>query len=149
MLNKAIAIANKAHANQQDKAGKPYILHPLRVMLSLSSEAEMICGVMHDVVEDSDITFNDLIKEGFSDEIIKVLDCITKKENESYDEFIDRILLSSTACRIKLADLNDNMNLSRIDNPTEKDFERILKYEAAKRRIEEAMLRNNNKNQLL
>ena len=135
MLNKAIEIATRAYTGQVDKAGAPYILHPLKVMLSRENELERICAVLHDVVEDSDISFEDLRKEGFSEEIIIVLDCLTKRKGESYDEFIARILGNETACHVKLADLCDNMNLSRIENPTEKDEARIKKYIEAAERI--------------
>jgi len=135
MLNKAIDIANRIHARQVDKGGAPYILHPLRVMLAQSNEVEMICAVLHDVVEDSDITLNDLRVEGFSEDIITVLNCLSKKKGESYDNFINRILINQTACRVKLADLCDNMDISRITNPTEKDIERIKKYQDATERI--------------
>lgn len=139
MLNKAIEIANRVHAVQVDKGGEPYILHPLRVMLSRENDLERICAVLHDVVEDSDITFDELKKEGFSEEILSVLDCLTKRDGESYDGFICRILTNETACHVKLADLLDNMNLSRIENPTEKDNERIQKYNKATKRISDAL----------
>ncbi len=139
MLNKALEIANRAHAGQVDKAGEPYILHPLRVMMTRANEIERICAVLHDVIEDSDVTFDDLRGEGFSEEIIEVLNCITKRTGESYDDFIGRILGNEIACRIKLADLCDNMNISRIKNPTEQDKERIKKYRAAAGKIADAL----------
>jgi len=139
MLNKPIEIANRAHSEQVDKGGEPYILHPLRVMLSRKNELERICAVLHDVVEDSDITFDDLRKEGFSEEVITILDCLTKHADESYDEFINRILTNETACHVKLADLCDNMDLTRIENPTEQDNERIKKYVKAAERISDAL----------
>lgn len=139
MLNKAIEIANRAHIGQVDKAGEPYILHPLRVMLRQNGEVERICAVLHDVIEDSDVTFDDLRREGFAEEVIKVLDCVTKRAGESYDDFINRILPNEIACRVKLADLYDNMNLSRIKNPTEKDRERIEKYRKAAELISNAL----------
>ena len=135
MLNKGIEIAARAHAGQVDKGGEPYILHPLRVMLSRKNETERICGILHDVVEDSSITLDDLRREGFSTEIIAVLDCLTKRNGESYEEFIDRILSNEIACQVKLADLYDNMNVSRIENFTDKDEARIKKYKAAAERI--------------
>ena len=135
MLNKAIMIATRAHAGQVDKGGAPYILHPLRVMLTRGNELERICAVLHDTIEDSDITFDILRKEGFSEEVIAVLDCLTKREGEKYEEFIERILINKTACHVKLADLCDNMDLSRIENPTEKDEARISKYKEAMKRI--------------
>ncbi|MDD7793492.1 GTP pyrophosphokinase [Clostridium sp. 'White wine YQ'] len=135
MLEKAIIIATKAHMGQVDKAGEVYILHPLRVMLSGKTEHERICGVLHDVIEDSEITLEYLRKEGFSEEILDALDALTRKSNESYDEFTERVIHNKLACHIKLADLNDNMNLSRIKNPTEEDYKRIEKYSKASDRI--------------
>lgn len=135
MLGKAILIATNAHKDQIDKAGQPYILHPLRMMFSLKNEEERICAVLHDVVEDTDITFDILRDEGFSEDILRVVDALTKREDESYDDFILRVLENKTACNVKLADLKDNMDLSRIPNPTQKDFDRISKYEKAVDRI--------------
>jgi (p)ppGpp synthase/HD superfamily hydrolase len=135
MLNQAIEIANRVHAKQVDKADEPYILHPLRVMLSRDNELERICAVLHDVVEDSNITFNDLRNEGFSEEVITVLDCLTKRKGEPYTKFIDRVLENRTACLVKLADIKDNMDLSRIKHPTEKDYVRIQKYREASKRL--------------
>lgn len=139
MLNKAIAIAAKAHDGQVDKGGNPYILHPLRVMMNCESEATKICAVLHDVIEDTNITFEDLKSQGFSDEIVTPLDCLTKREGESYDDFISRILLNETACRVKLADLIDNMDLTRIQNLSKEDKERIQKYKLAADRISDAL----------
>lgn len=83
MLNKAIIIAAQAHEGQLDKCGEPYILHPLRVMLKMHTEVERICAVLHDVVEDTNITLEDLRGEGFSEEIIGILDCLTKGKRKS------------------------------------------------------------------
>lgn len=139
MLNKAIEIANRAHKGQVDKAGAPYILHPLRVMMAQENEIERICAVLHDVVEDSEITLDDIREEGFSEEIIEVLDCLTKRAGERYNDFIGRILRNETACRVKLADLCDNMDITRIKNPTDNDTERIKKYQEAADRISDAL----------
>ena len=139
MLSKAIEIAVKAHAGQVDKGGSPYILHPLRVMLKCENETEKICAVLHDVIEDTDITCDYLRAEGFNDEIIAALRCLTKIDGENYNDFIGRVLTNETACRVKLADLADNIDLTRIKNPTEKDEERIKKYNQAIDRISEAL----------
>ena len=139
MLNKAIEIANRAHTGQVDKGGEPYILHPLRVMMSLTNEVERICAVLHDVIEDSKLTFEDLRSEGFSEEILSALDCLTKRHGESYNDFICRIISNETACRVKLADLSDNMNTARIKNPSEKDQERLIKYRDATNKILQAL----------
>lgn len=142
MLEKAILIAVNAHQGQVDKAGKPYILHPLRLMFSREDETERICAVLHDVIEDTDISIDYIRNEGFSEEILAALDALTKRSKESYDEFIGRILKNKTACHVKLADLRDNMDLSRIENPTEKDYERLKKYRKAVDRINGALEKN-------
>lgn len=131
MLNKAIEIATRAHAGQSDKGGNPYILHPLRVMLSGSSEEAMICGVLHDVLEDSQITRAELEREGFSSQVLDALDLLAKKEGESYQDFIQRIKTNELAREVKESDIKDNMNLSRIKKPSEKDFARYEKYKKA------------------
>ena len=141
MLNKAIEIAAKAHAGQVDKGGKPYILHPLRVMMNFCNDDEVaqICAILHDVVEDTDITLDDLRTEGFADEIITALECLTKRDGESYDDFIGRILTNKLACKVKNGDLADNMDLTRMPNPTDKDKERVKKYSDAADRINDVL----------
>lgn len=127
-IEKAIETALKAHENKVDRYGKPYILHPIRVMIKMEDDAEKIVGVLHDVIEDSEITFDDLRKEGFSDEIINAVDCLTKREEEEYFDYIHRVIQNPIAKRVKLADLEDNMDLKRIDVITEKDIARLNKY---------------------
>ena len=139
MLEKARKIAEKAHAGQVDKGGHPYILHPVRVMERCETELEKITAVLHDVLEDSEYTLEDLRKEGFADEILEALLCLTHLEGEGYMEYMERICRNPLAARVKYADLQDNMNLSRIPNPTEKDFSRLEKYKKAKARIEEVL----------
>ena len=137
MLNKATQIATKAHEGQKDKAGEPYILHPLRVMLSRKTEIERICSILHDVIEDTEITCEDLRNEGFSEEIIDVLNTVSKLKGESYDDFISRILGNKIACYVEIADLKDNMDLSCIKSPTQLDIEIMKKYERSLSRISE------------
>ena len=130
-LEKAILIATKTHKGQVDKAGEPYILHPLRVMMSVNSLEEKIVAVLHDVIEDSDMLPTYLFKFGFSEEIIDALEYLTKRKGEKYQDFIIRVSDNRLATIVKLADLNDNMNLSRIKNPTDEDFARAGKYRLA------------------
>ena len=147
MLNKAIEIAARAHSGQVDKGGNPYILHPLRILVNFceaESEATKICAVLHDVVEDTDITLDGLRAEGFSEEILTALDCLTKKKDENYDDFISRVLANEIACKVKNGDLADNMDLTRIPNPTEKDMERTKKYRETADRIMNALSRRKN-----
>lgn len=127
-LIRAIEIAQKAHLGETDKQGKPYILHPMRVMERCSGENEKICAVLHDVVEDSDWTFDMLAAEGFSDEIIEAIICLTKKKNEEYSDFIERISCNKIAVAVKLNDLRDNMDITRLDTITEMDIARLRKY---------------------
>ncbi len=114
-----------------DKAGAPYILHPLRVMLKQETTEERIAAVLHDVVEDSDITLEDLRNEGFSEAVVDAVDAVTMRTGESYTEFVLRATLNPIGRRVKLADLEDNSDLSRISHPTEEDYERLAKYQKA------------------
>lgn len=134
-IERAIAIAVAAHAGQRDKVGEPYIFHPLRVMLRLRSNDERIVAILHDVVEDTDWTFDRLRAEGFSDIVIDAIDSVTKRQGEAYNDFVDRAGKNAIGRRVKLADLEDNSDLSRIAQPTEKDHQRIEKYRAAMMRL--------------
>ena len=139
-LDKAILIATTAHQGQFDKAGAPYILHPLRVMFACKTEEQQICAVLHDVIEDTTVTFEDLRSAGFKEEILNALDALTKQKNETYDDFINRVMQNQLACHVKLADLSHNVNLSRITNPTEEDYKRVEKYGIAADRIVNALV---------
>ena len=128
-LQRAIEIATQAHQGQFDKSGKEYIGHPLRVMEMGRTEEEKIAGVLHDVVEDSDWTFEALEAEGFSQEIIAALKCITKlSENENYDDFIERVKKNPLAVAVKINDLTDNMDIRRLPYLSDKDIKRLKKY---------------------
>jgi (p)ppGpp synthase/HD superfamily hydrolase len=135
MLEKAILCAVKAHAGQKDKAGAPYILHPLRIMMKMDSQAGMIAAMLHDVVEDSSVTLSDLRAEGFSEEVIAAVDHLTRREGEAYEIFINRLRHNPLAVKVKLADLEDNMDIRRIENVTGRDIERIQKYQAAREKL--------------
>jgi (p)ppGpp synthase/HD superfamily hydrolase len=141
-LGRAVAIAAEAHQSQTDKAGAPYILHPLRVMQRMDTEAEKIAAILHDVVEDSTWTIEQLRAEGFSEEILAAIDCLTKHEGESYDEFILRASSNPLARKVKLADLEDNLDLRRLGELTEKDLQRIQKYH----RVWQSLTRNSDDN---
>jgi (p)ppGpp synthase/HD superfamily hydrolase len=132
-LENAIRIAVAAHQGQVDRAGQPYILHPLRVMARCQTTPERIVAVLHDVVEDTHWTFDDLRKEGFSEEIIQALECVTKREGEPYEDFVRRSAENRIATRVKLADLEDNMDLKRNEQVTTEDLPRLNKYLLAHR----------------
>jgi (p)ppGpp synthase/HD superfamily hydrolase len=136
-LERAIVIAAEGHAGINDKGGAPYILHPLRMMLNLSTTDGRIVAVLHDVCEDCpDWTFDRLRVEGFPDHIIAALDSVTKRDGEDYEAFARRAAANPIGRRVKLADLKDNCDLSRISKPTAKDHERIEKYRRAIQMIE-------------
>jgi (p)ppGpp synthase/HD superfamily hydrolase len=128
-LARAIEIAISAHKGQKDKSGADYILHPLRVMQRGRTEMEKICGVLHDIIEDTDWTFEALENEFFSKDIIDVLHCVTKEsENEDYEHFIDRIAKNPIAIQVKINDLLDNLDVTRFKELNEQDLKRLNKY---------------------
>ncbi len=127
-LEDAIAIAAQAHKGQMDKAGASYILHPLRLMMQMKSEETMIVAVLHDVVEDSVWTLNALRKKGFSEAVLEAVECLTKRDGESYEDFIERAGKNAIARQVKIADLEDNMNIRRIGEIQPRDLERLEKY---------------------
>jgi (p)ppGpp synthase/HD superfamily hydrolase len=131
LLEKAILVATQAHQGQVDKAGAPYILHPLRVMLKLNSETEMVTGILHDVIEDTPWILENLKQEGFPDEILEALDYLTRRKGEDYQDFITRVAGNPLARKVKLADLEDNLNILRFETITEKDKARLTRYHQA------------------
>ncbi len=127
-LEKAIIIAARAHAGQVDKAGCPYILHPLRVMLHVSLPEERITAVLHDVIEDTDVTYEYLSAEGFPIEILEAIEALTKLDGEERIDATRRAAVNPIARVVKMSDVKDNMDLSRIDKPTEDDYKRQDEY---------------------
>jgi (p)ppGpp synthase/HD superfamily hydrolase len=130
-LTRAIVLAAQYHDGQTDKGGKPYILHPIRLMLRASTEKEQIAALLHDIVEDTPLTLEDLRKEGFNERIIEAIDCLTRRPTETYEQFIERIQGNDLARRVKILDLEDNCDLSRISHPDENDYRRLEKYRHA------------------
>lgn len=128
-LSLAIKIATEAHDGQIDKGGAPYILHPLRVMMAVKGDRERIAAVLHDVAEDCpDWHLTRLREQNFSGAVCDALDALTRRDGENYWAFIDRCAADPIARAVKLADLKDNQDLSRIKRPTEQDVERVRKY---------------------
>ena len=145
-LEKAIKIAVEAHTGQLDKGGNPYILHPLRVMLSLKTEEERIVGVLHDVVEDCEgWTWDRLASNGFSERIIEALKSVSKtpeeeaeyrklpegKKLDHYLQFVSRAKANKIGREVKAADIKDNLDISRIDDITQNDISRLNRYKKA------------------
>ena len=128
-LSRAIEIATKAHEGATDKYGAPYINHVTRVMNMGETDNEKIVGVLHDVIEDTHWSFEQLGNEGFSKEVIDALKCVTKtSEDEDYQEFINRIKINPLAVKVKLNDLTDNMDVKRMPEVLESDLKRLNKY---------------------
>lgn len=138
LLERAIAIALEAHAGQTDKAGTPYILHPLRLMHRMTDPAAQMAAVMHDVVEDSDWTLEALREEGFPDEVIDAVEGLTRQDGETYMAFIERAAQHPIARVVKQADLEDNLDVRRLATVSEKDRERLDRYLRALRRLQAA-----------
>ena len=131
-IERAIQIAVAAHAGIKDKGGKPYILHPIKVMMRVETEEEQIVAILHDVVEDTDWTFDALRNEGFSETVIEALETVTKQsEDEDYEDFIKRSLRNDIGRKVKIADLRENLGVTRIGELSEKDIKRINKYKKA------------------
>lgn len=130
-IERAIQIAAAAHEGQKDKAGQPYLLHPLRIMMRMDSLEKMIIAALHDVIEDSHWTLNDLRQEGFSEAIVSAVDSLSRREGENYDAYIERVKLNPTAIPIKLGDLEDNADMLRLKQLKESDWERLNRYHRA------------------
>ncbi|NQE35507.1 HD domain-containing protein [Microcoleus asticus] len=128
LLQRAIAIAAKAHEGQVDKAGNPYFDHPLFVMENVNSIDQKIVAVLHDAVEDSELTLEQLRSEGFPEVLVSAIEAITKIEGEAYAAYLERVIANPIALPVKIADVSHNLDLRRIANPTEADFQRMAKY---------------------
>ena len=127
----ALEVAEKAHRDQKDKGGNPYINHPIAVAEQLENTEHRIVAYLHDVCEDSDFTFDDLLKMGFTERIVNSVRAITKTEGVSYEEYLRRVKEDETARCVKIADITHNMDLSRIPEPTDADRARAEKYRKA------------------
>lgn len=136
-LTRAITLAAQHHEGQIDKGGNPYILHPLRLMLRATTEEDRIVSLLHDIVEDTLLTLVDLKNEGFSDQIIAAINCLTRRSDETYEQFIERILHNDLARRVKILDLEDNSDLSRIGSPSSDDIQRLGKYKRALNKLQD------------
>ena len=129
MTKKAIKLAYEKHKNQFDKSGMPYILHPVHVAEQMSDEYSTVVALLHDIVEDTDVTFEDLKNEGFPIEVIESLKCLTHEKEQNYFDYIKNISKNEIATKVKIADLMHNSDLSRLDNVTQEDLLRLKKYE--------------------
>jgi (p)ppGpp synthase/HD superfamily hydrolase len=131
LIETSLTIALRAYAGKTDKAGRDYIHHPLRLMAKMTTDSEMAVALLHDVIEDSDITAADLLAEGIPSEVVEAVLCLTKQAGENYHAFVLRAKQNALARKVKLADIEDNINVLRLLTLSETDLARIAKYHAA------------------
>jgi len=128
---KAYEIAKRAHLGQVDKAGEDYIKHPEKVASFVKTDEEKAVAYLHDVIEDTELTLEDLCEYSFSKEVIEAVDIITKKRGEDYQSYLNSVKKNKLARAVKLADLRHNSDLTRLIKVTEKDIKRKEKYQKA------------------
>ena len=130
MIKKAMNLAFNAHEGQTDKGGMAYIMHPFYIASKLNEEDEIITALLHDTLEDSNLTKEDLLNAGFSTDIIEAIDILTRKQDDYFD-YIYKVKKNDLARKIKLLDLKHNMDLTRLEKITNKDIKRNEKYKKA------------------
>ena len=135
LLSHALDLAAKYHSGTLDRYGAPYIFHPLRVMDRVSSPDEKIIALLHDVIEDCDVTPEMLLGEGFPASIVSDIDRLSRREGEDYDVYISRVMTSQRAARVKIADLEDNMDIRRMNSIEQVDLERLRRYHSNRRKL--------------
>lgn len=131
LREKAMLIAEKVHKGQVDKAGMPYINHPVRVERRCTRQEDRLVALLHDTIEDGDIASEYLLLVGFSQEVVDAVLSVSRKRGEDYFEFIQRCKANPIGRRVKICDLEDNMDITRLNDLTEKDIERLKKYHKA------------------
>ena len=134
-LQRAIEIAVQAHRAQTRKDGSPYILHPMRVMFRVQDEDAQMAAILHDVVEDTAITLEELRSAGFSNAVLSAVDLLTHRDGVAYEAYVDAIADNPLARTVKLADLEDNMNVREIPELSDRDLKRTEKYHRAWKRL--------------
>lgn len=127
----ALKLMFTKHKEQVDKSGLPYVFHPFTVAQSMDDEDSTIVALLHDVIEDTNTTIDELVKMGFNDEIIDALKILTHDKTVEYFDYVKKIKLNPLATKVKISDLKNNSDLSRLNNPTQKDIERVEKYKKA------------------
>ena len=139
-IKKAALLSYKAHEGQYDKGGYPYFMHPLHLAEQMDDEASICVALLHDVVEDTDYTIEDIATLGFSEEIVAAVACLTKPEQMPYMDYIKEIKKNPLATKVKLADLDHNSDISRLPEISEKAMQRVKKYREAKDYLSEEQL---------
>lgn len=131
MIDTAIEIATICHRNQKDLGGEFYILHPIRLMMKMQTNEEKIVAILHDVIEDSEMNISFIRAAGFSEDVIEALEYLTKRKGELYGNYIKRLSKNKIAKKVKVADLEDNMNIKRLSKLTDNSYKRFKKYHQA------------------
>jgi (p)ppGpp synthase/HD superfamily hydrolase len=131
LTKKALKLCFDAHKNQVDKTGMPYVFHPFHLAEQMTDELSTVCALLHDVVEDTDYTFEALLEMGFPQEVIDVLKLLTHEDGVPYMDYVQKLAVNPTAKQVKLADLRHNSDLTRLDEIDEKALQRSEKYKKA------------------
>ncbi|CAN5173654.1 HD domain-containing protein [soil metagenome] len=131
LIEQSLAIALRAYSGKTDKAGREYILHPLRLMARMQTPVEMSVALLHDVIEDSDISAAQLLDEGIPPEVVDAVLCLTRQSTETYQDFVLRAKKNPLARKIKIVDIEDNINVLRLQSLNESDLARVGKYHDA------------------
>ena len=138
LTKKALSLCFEAHKDQVDKSGLPYVFHPFHLAMEMTDELSTVVALLHDVVEDTDYTLQDLEDMGFPPAVLDAIDLMTHREGVPYMEYVAAIQTNPLARIVKMADLRHNSNITRVDNPTEKDYARVEKYRQAMALLEQA-----------
>ena len=132
MTKKAMNICFEAHKDQKDKSGQPYVFHPFHLAEQMTDEETTIVALLHDVVEDTSVTLEDLAAEGFSQSVLDAIALMTHAPGVNYMDYVAEIKKNPIAKAVKIADLTHNSTLSRLNEITPKDLERVETYREAK-----------------
>ena len=138
LTKKALSLCFDAHKGQVDKSGLPYVFHPFHLAMEMTDELSTVVALLHDVIEDSDYTLQDLENMGFPPAVLEAISLMTHQEGVPYMEYVANIKTNPLARVVKMADLRHNSNIARVDNPTEKDYARVEKYRQAMALLEQA-----------
>ena len=130
-LEDVIQVALTAHRGQTERNGDPYILHPLRLMVGFQDEHCRMAAILHDVVEDTEVTLQELIDKGLPELVAQAVELLTHQAEDSYDDYLARLAPNPIARKVKLADMSDNSNVHRLPKVLEKDCKRLNKYKKA------------------
>jgi (p)ppGpp synthase/HD superfamily hydrolase len=135
IIEKSLAIALSAYSGMQDKAGRSYILHALRVMGKMEEEDEMAAALLHDVVKSSKYTAKDLLNAGIPSHVVGAVECLTRVDGETYESFIERVQTNPLATAVKIADLEDNLDILRLDTLGESELRRVAQFHRARKKL--------------